>query len=412
MPLRRASRIALVALPLTAVLVIVVLAAIRQAPQIPATPVRVGNLESWITTNGVIEPVASQVARARTSTFVTHIAVSAGQAVKTGDLLIAIDVSPERAALAQEREALARAVNEQRIVESGDRAGEVAQVDGELRSADAEVRHLTAARAATARLVEKQAATRDELAQADVALTRAEATRAALAHKADDLRRNTSMDASAARLAVRRAEDAVRLATARVDAGEIRATLDGTVYALPIRAGERVEAGAVLAEVADLARLQVRAFVDESELASIRPDQPVAIAWNALPGTTWSGRTTRVPTTIVPRGNRRVGEVICTVEDAKRRLVPNLDVDVRILVASSAGALLVPRGAVHADARGHYVFVIQSDVARRRDVRIGASSTTTYAVAGGLTAGEIVALESGIPVSDGLRVRPVVAAGS
>jgi HlyD family secretion protein len=85
---------------------------------------------------------------------------------------------------------------------------------------------------------------------------------------------------------------------------------------------------------------------------------------------------------------------------------------VRVLVASSAGALLVPRGAVHADARGHYVFVIQSDVARRRDVRIGASSTTTYAVAGGLTAGEIVALESGIPVSDGLRVRPVVAAGS
>jgi HlyD family secretion protein len=412
MPLRRASRIALVALPLTAVLAIFVLAAIRQAPQIPATPVRVGNLESWITTNGVIEPVASQVARARTSTFVTHIAVSAGQAVKIGDLLIAIDVSPERAALAQEREALARAVNEQRIVESGDRAGEVAQVDGELRSADAEVRHLTAARAATARLVEKQAATRDELAQTDVALTRAEATRAALAHKADDLRRNTSMDASAARLAVRRAEDAVRLATARVDAGEIRATLDGTVYALPIRVGERVEAGAVLAEVADLARLQVRAFVDESELASIRPDQPVAIAWNALPGTTWSGRTTRVPTTIVPRGNRRVGEVICTVEDAKRRLVPNLDVDVRILVASSAGALLVPRGAVHADARGHYVFVIQSDVARRRDVRIGASSTTTYAVAGGLTAGEIVALESGIPVSDGLRVRPVVAAGS
>jgi HlyD family secretion protein len=412
MPLRRASRIALVALPLTAVLAIFVLAAIRQAPQIPATPVRVGNLESWITTNGVIEPVASQVARARTSTFVTHIAVSAGQAVKIGDLLIAIDVSPERAALAQEREALARAVNEQRIVESGDRAGEVAQVDGELRSADAEVRHLTAARAATARLVEKQAATRDELAQTDVALTRAEATRAALAHKADDLRRNASMDASAARLAVRRAEDAVRLATARVDAGEIRATLDGTVYALPIRVGERVEAGAVLAEVADLARLQVRAFVDESELASIRPDQPVAIAWNALPGTTWSGRTTRVPTTIVPRGNRRVGEVICTVEDAKRRLVPNLDVDVRILVASSAGALLVPRGAVHADARGHYVFVIQSDVARRRDVRIGASSTTTYAVAGGLTAGEIVALESGIPVSDGLRVRPVVAAGS
>jgi HlyD family secretion protein len=412
MPLRRASRIALVALPLTAVLAIFVLAAIRQAPQIPAMPVRVGNLESWITTNGVIEPVASQVARARTSTFVTHIAVSAGQAVKIGDLLIAIDVSPERAALAQEREALARAVNEQRIVESGDRAGEVAQVDGELRSADAEVRHLTAARAATARLVEKQAATRDELAQTDVALTRAEATRAALAHKADDLRRNTSMDASAARLAVRRAEDAVRLATARVDAGEIRATLDGTVYALPIRVGERVEAGAVLAEVADLARLQVRAFVDESELASIRPDQPVAIAWNALPGTTWSGRTTRVPTTIVPRGNRRVGEVICTVEDAKRRLVPNLDVDVRILVASSAGALLVPRGTVHADARGHYVFVIQSDVARRRDVRIGASSTTTYAVAGGLTAGEIVALESGIPVSDGLRVRPVVAAGS
>jgi multidrug efflux pump subunit AcrA (membrane-fusion protein) len=378
-----------------------------RGPRVTVVRAEFGALKSWVMTNGIVEPIVSDVARAHVSTYVTQVLVTEGQLVEPGDLLVTLDVGAQQAELTQQREALTRAGNQLKALETIGQSGELAQVVAQLGSAEADRAHLTQQRAGTARLIEKQAATRDELDQIDLAIARANATLAILTQKKESLEHGAAMDVNAATLAVQQARDRLQVSEALVKSGRVRASVHGTVYALPARRGMRVDEGAVLAEVADLKALRVRAFVDESELAAIEPDHQAEISWNAVPGRIWTGHTTRVPKNVAQRGERRVGEVICAIDQSGPPLIPNLDVDVRFLTRSEPHALLVPRAAVRTDRSRRYLFVVQDGVAHRRTIETNGANPTTYAIARGLTDGESVVLQSSTELHDGMRVDAV-----
>ncbi len=75
----------------------------------------------------------------------------------------------------------------------------------------------------------------------------------------------------------------------KVRQGRITAPTDGTLYALPVKAGDYVKVGDLLAEMADLRQVRVRAFIDEPEMGALEPGQPVKITWDALPNRSWQG---------------------------------------------------------------------------------------------------------------------------
>jgi len=376
----------------------------KPAPSVAVARAQFGPLTSWISTNGVIEPVEPYVIAARISAFVAAISVVEGQSVARGDLVLQLDVETQRAELARAREALAKAENDLRVFQAGGPAGERAQFDADLRTAEAEVEQARSQRDATERLVTKRAATSTELSQAQLALERAEATHDALAKKREALRSDSAAQENVARLAVRHSQEAVHVLEQQVESASVRAPADGVVYSLPAKRGVRVEPGTVLASVADLTALRLRAFVDEPDLGSVEPGQAVEVSWSGLPNQQWQGVVLRVPKAVVARGDRTVGEVICSVTGDGQRLIPGLGVDVRIRVLSSAHSLLVPRNAVRSDSGGRYVFVVEDGVVHRRPVVVGLASPAESAVSSGLREGEWVALPSDQPLTDGMRV--------
>jgi HlyD family secretion protein len=376
----------------------------KASPSVAVARVQSGPLTSWISTNGVIEPIEPHVIASHVSAFVAAVSVVEGQSVARGDLLLTLDVAPQRAELAGARETLAKAENDVRVFEAGGPAGERAQLDADLRTAEAEVEHARAERDATERLVSRQAATAAELAQARLVLERAEATRDALAKKREALRRDSAVQEDVARLAVRHSQEAIRVLEQQVESASVRAPVDGVVYSLPAKRGVRVEPGTVLASVADLTELRLRAFVDEPDLGSVEPEQAVEVSWSGLPNQLWQGRVLRVPKTVVARGDRTVGDVVCSVAGDGERLIPGLGVDVRIRVLSSAHSLLVPRNAIRSDGGGRYVFIVEDGIVRRRPIVVGLASSAQSAVSSGLREGDWVALPSDLQLSDGMRV--------
>jgi HlyD family secretion protein len=366
--------------------------------------VTIGPLDSWISTNGVIEPVDPHIIRARVAAFVATVAVAEGQTVKRNDMLLTLDLSERRAERARAREDLAKAENDLRLDEQGGTAGRRAQVAADLQKAEAEVAHLRQERDALARLVAKQSATRAELDQTSLALARAESTRDALATQQVELKRDTDTSSDLHRLAIRRSREALRVIDAQVASETVRAPVDGTVYSLGVRPGARVEVGGPLASVADLRSVQLRAFVDEAELAAIRIGQSVEVTWGAVPNHVWAGRTERLPKNITARGERRVGEVICTIANQDERLIPNLDVDVRIRLESRPHAVLVTRAAVRSDQNGRYVFVVRDQIVHRQKVEVGVANSTDYTIVSGLQNGDVVALPADVELRDGMRV--------
>src|SRR6202012_5159576 len=98
---------------------------------------------------------------------------------------------------------------------------------------------------------------------------------------------------------------------------DMRAPFSGTVYSVPVADYDFVQGGEALMNMADLNRIQVRAYFDEPEIGKLSTGQQVKIVWEAKPGMVWHGHIARAPSTIIAYGTRNVGECIITVDDAK-----------------------------------------------------------------------------------------------
>jgi HlyD family secretion protein len=373
------------------------------------TPIR-ENIVASITSNGKVEPISPFVMRAQLDTFVEKVRVVEGQSVKKGQPLLELNVRDAEAQLADARSKLLRAQDELRTAKGGGKPDAAAQAAGALATAIAQRDRLQRSHDALVRLIAEHAATRDELSANDLELTKAQAEVTRLAAVKQEFDRGVSLDANRAPLAVQQAQSEVAALEEKVRNGHIVAPADGTLYSLPAKAGDYVHLGDLLGEMADLSKVRVRAFIDEPELGSLEPNEPVRITWDALPNRVWTGRTETIPKQVVARGARSVGELLCNVDNQKLELLPNINVNVRINSAERDNALAVPRGAVEFDGGHRFVFVIRRNefgktTLQRREIQVGIADATNYEITGGLQPGEMVALPGDVDLKDGMAVR-------
>jgi HlyD family secretion protein len=397
-----------VTIVLVAVLVIVVLVALalrRQAPSVAVVAVAREDLSSTITSNGKVEPISATVARAEFPTFVDKVMATEGQAVRRGQVILTLDAADVRSQLAQARSELLSAQNDLRNARAGGAPDQVAQLDGDLQAAKLQVTNLNATEQALEALVAKQAATQDELAQNQASLAKARGNLQALQARKQDLMQRASAIVQGADLRVSQSQELVQSLEEKVRSATVTAATDGTLYSLPVNAGDFVKIGDTLAEMADLRQVRVRAFVDEPDIGSLEPNQNVAVTWDAKPGRTWAGHTEQVPKQVVARGMRSVGELLCSVDNDRLELLPNTNVQVVIIVRERHAALVVPRAAVLEDEGKRYVFVFADDKVRRRDISVGVASASKYEIVSGLTTGDRVALPGEQVLHDGMEVR-------
>ena len=378
-----------------------------QLPDVSVARVTRQTLESWISTNGTVEPIQPSIQRARLSTFVTHVDVVDGQPVKRGQLLLTLDVSSAVAQLARARQNLLKARQQLQYAEAGGSPDQLAQLKSDLTKAEATRERLAAQQETLKKLVAQQAATPDELQQNTLQLHQAEANLVYLREKKQEMARQAQYDAGSARLRIDQAQAEIADLSQQAASARITSPADGTVYSLPVKTGDYVNVGQPLVSVADLDRVRVRAYVDEVNLGLLASNQEVEIQWDGLPGQTWYGRTTVIPKQVVPYQQRRVGEVMCSVNGAKGQLLPNTNVDVRILTARRAAALAVPRAAVQGEGNIQYVYLVQGDKLERRTVQVGIASTEMFEILTGLREGDQVALPGSTNLQSGLAIHPV-----
>ncbi len=393
----------------------------KPAAKISAVTPRRENLISSISSNGKVEPIAPYVMRAQLDTFVEKIRVVEGQAVKKGQVLLELNVKGATAQLDEVRAKLLKAKNDLQAAMRGGKADEAARVVGDLAKAEAERDRLQRSHEVLTRLVAGQAATKEDLAANDLALARAQAevTRAAAAKQEFD--RQVKLDTDRIALQEQQALSEMAALEDKVANGRITAPSDGTLYALgrdsasaPLKAGDYVKVGDLLAEMADLHKVRVRVFIDEPELGALERDQPVKITWDALPNRSWVGKTEVIPKQVVAHGTRSVGELLCAVNNDKLELLPNINVNVRINSKVRLGVLSVPRGAVEAEAGRRFVFVVKDNQLgvgksklEKREVHVGIADATNYEILSGLQEGEMVALPGEVDLRDGMRVQIV-----
>jgi len=377
------------------------------------SPVR-QNIVSALVSNGKVEPITPFVMRSQLDTFVERIHVTEGQTVKKGQALLELNVMDAEARLAEAKGKLLRALDDLRAAKAGGRSDQAARVAGDLAKAQAELDRLKRNHDALERLIADQAATKEELASNDLSLNSAQAEVTRLSAVKEEFDRGVKLDVGRASLQVQQAESEVASLQEKVRGGRLTAAVDGTLYSLRVKTGDYVKTGDLLAEMADLSRVRVRAFIDEPDLGVLEPNLPVAITWDALPSRSWVGKTEIVPKQVVQHGTRSVGELLCTVNNEKLELLPNINVNVRINSKERVNVLAVPRGAVEAEAGRRFVFVIKESqlgvgksTLEKREVHVGIADATSYEITSGLQESEMVALPGDVDLRDGMPVQVV-----
>jgi HlyD family secretion protein len=382
------------------------MATLTRVPVRTAFVVR-SELKSTVPTNGKVEPQFNFEAHAPYAGLIKALYVHEGQRVSEGTLLLSMDDTDAQARLATSLAALKSAQDVYNATILGGTQAERISLNGEVTKTridrDQAQRDLDALK----KLQMTGAASASEVATAQERLDTDNAALANLqqrkinSYNADDLNR--------AKASLADAQAGYAAAQKVVNEANVRAPFAGTVYLIPVSRTEYVQQGDLLLQMADLSKMQVRAYFDEPEIGKLHVGQQVTIQWDARPDKIWHGHIARVPSTIITYTTRNVGEVLVTIDDADNDLLPNTNVRVTALVANEANALNVPREALHTENGKDYVYRVQGRTLHRTAITVGNINLTQVEVTSGLKEGDVVALGStnGQPIGDGVPIEEV-----
>ena len=207
--------------------------------------------------------------------------------------------------------------------------------------------------------------------------------------KAESERTRAEMDAALA---------AARRARSQRDYMSLTAPADGLVIRRDGERGQFIPAGQAVFFLSCCAPLRVTAEVDEEDIARVKDGQKAVMQADALPGEVFDGAVSEV----TPKGDpvSRSYRVRIRLADPARFRV-GMTVDVNLIVAERANALLVPATAVQDKA----VWVVRDGRLRKQPVRLGASGAGRTEIVEGLAADARIVAAPTAGLEEGRRAK-------
>lgn len=184
-------------------------------------------------------------------------------------------------------------------------------------------------------------------------------------------------------------------AQATVNSLSIIAPFDGQVLSVDDHVGDTISVGELSTNMADLNHLYVELQVDESDIAKVKLGNQVEITLDAVSGITPTGKVTAINPVGVDISGLVKYKVRVDLDKAKDQpfLPLGTTANVVITVKDASSNLAVPIAAIQNDAKGEYVWVIQSDgSAKRIDVVSGTIVGDKVIVTGDLKEGNGIQL--------------------
>ena len=378
----------------------------RETVEVRVAPVSRQNLVASVPTNGKVEPIQEFQAHAPGPGVVAKVYVQVGQKVKAGELLLTLKDADATARVATANAALSSAEAAMHNMQQGGSQAERLSLASDMDRAKLQQAQASRNLTALQELEKTGAASAGEVAAARERLQSAASSMENLQLR--ETHSYSPADQARVRAQLNDAKAAVNAAQSAYASNNVRAPFAGTVYSVPVSAYDFVQAGEDLLDLADLNKIQIRAYFDEPEIGKLAVGQAVKIEWAAKPLQAWHGHISIAPTTVITYGTRNVGECVITVDDARGDLLPNTNVTVTVTTSQRFNVLSVPREALHTDG-GDFVFRVVNGKLVRTPVVVGVVNLTRVEIVSGLTEKDTVALSTtnNSELTNGLSVKAI-----
>jgi membrane fusion protein (multidrug efflux system) len=209
----------------------------------------------------------------------------------------------------------------------------------------------------------------------------------------------------AATSALHAAEAQAKQAELRRERSIIEAPISGTALRRDIEPGEVVAPGAPITEIYRTDRLKAVAGIPESDIAAFRVGGAASIEVDAFPGRTFEGRIHLIGPAAV--GPSRTFPTEIAIENQDGDLRPGMIARVALVRRELEGVVVVERDVLQDRDSGPVAVVADGDVARVRQLTLGASEGNRVVVEKGLEPGERLIVNGQRGLIDGQAIAVV-----
>jgi macrolide-specific efflux system membrane fusion protein len=197
-----------------------------------------------------------------------------------------------------------------------------------------------------------------------------------------------------ARLAVDEAEAGLAYARTQLGYARIVAPISGIVASVTTQEGETVSASLAaptFVTILDLDRLEVWAYVDETDIGRVRVGQQARFTVDTYADHEFAGRVTAIYPQAEIRDNVvNYVAVLHLLPERERVLRPEMTTAVTIAIETREGVLTVPRRALRREGGRSFVLCPRGDGFERRFVTTGSRDESDWEVTDGLREGDEV----------------------
>jgi len=181
-------------------------------------------------------------------------------------------------------------------------------------------------------------------------------------------------------------------AKVQLDYTKIFAPIDGAIASVTTQEGETVAAmftAPTFLTIIDLKRLEVRAYVDETDISKVKEGQKTEFTVDTYPGITFEG----IVKAIYPKAelidNVVNYVVIIDISDNKGKILrPEMTTTVNILNESLENVIAIPNKAINHKNGDDFVYVLQDGKAIERKVTTGVKNKMLTQIVSGLAKNE------------------------
>ncbi len=324
------------------------------------------DLSAVVTATGTIKAMVGAEVRvgARIPGRVEQLAVQVGDRVKTGQVIARLEQDDLRAAVEKARADLAAAEAKLATVKNGARPQELQTAEAALRQAEANQllakvnldRYRQLYQDGFIALQQVDTAARDN----DVAVAQVRSAREQLSLTKE---KYTPEDLQYAVAEVAQTKAALRIAEANLGYATIRAPMGGVVASVSTQQGETVTSGSAAAQaptfvtIIDLNRLQVDAYVDETDIGKVHVGQEAVFAVDAFPDKEFRGKVTAIYPKALIQQNVVDYDVVIAIDNRESLLRPDMTTNTTITVAKREQVLAIPNQAVRREEGDRVVYV-------------------------------------------------------
>jgi membrane fusion protein (multidrug efflux system) len=197
-----------------------------------------------------------------------------------------------------------------------------------------------------------------------------------------------------------------------IDKKQIHAPFDGTAGIRAVNPGQMVKVGDPLVSLQALGQVFVDFSLPQQQLADVKPDLPVKVTTDAIPGREFEGKLTAVNSSIDP--TTRNVSLQATLDNQDNALRSGMFARVKVLLPQKKQTLFIPATAVSYAPYGNSVFIIEkksdektkqeSLILRQQFIRTGETRGDFVAVTNGLKADEQIVSTGVFKLRNGMNV--------